>query len=61
MTMRTISKAIAGALTGAAAALTATAVDGGITGTEWWTVVAAALAGFAIVFQAPANEVADNG
>ena len=53
--MRMCSKAIAGGLTAGAAALTAAAVDGGITGVEWWTILAAAVGGFAVVFAAPAN------
>jgi hypothetical protein len=59
MTVRMMSKAIAGGLTAGAAALTAAAVDGGIAGTEWWTILAAAIGGFAVVFAAPANGVAE--
>lgn len=52
-----VSKAVAGAITGGAAAFAVAIQDGQVTGPEWITISLAVLAGAGIVFGAPANKV----
>jgi hypothetical protein len=55
----TYAKAIAGALTAFAAALTPALADGNVTSIEWLTILAAVLAGFGVVYTVP-NATADD-
>lgn len=56
----TVSKAVAGGVTGAAAAAGQALLDGQITGGEWITIAVAALVGAGLVYAAPANRTADD-
>jgi hypothetical protein len=50
-----VSKAVAGGITGGAAAAGQALLDGQITGGEWITIAVAALVGAGLVYAAPAN------
>jgi hypothetical protein len=51
-----VSKAIAGGVTGLAAALTQALLDGQITSGEWITIAVATLGGAGLVYVAPKNK-----